>query len=258
MREEETAERLDGAAGAKLASKKGRQDDDVRIETIVTGCRGRRRCIHAGPACRSGRRNHALCRGERASAARCDADHGGRDARCGHAHLRGALHARLAFRVQADAGRGREGRGWWQDDRHHAAPGRAFPQRQGDDVGGRGRLDEPLGQVWRSRQAAVRRRRDGRGFRQVRDHAQAAGTQWRVEESARSSRRRRSDLSVGNRQRGDRKARRAGGLHRDRPLQVQRVAPQPLHRGRAMATPASAKRYSTRYSSSRFPMSGRV
>ena len=145
--------------------------------------------------------------------------------------LRGAPHAGRREQAHPDARRGHADGLAGRPHLHVQAPARhQVPQRQGDDVGRRGRLAHAVEQAVDLRQGPVQLRRRGRppGGRQVHRRAEAQGEGGDRPDQPGGGQQLRRHLPEGDRREVP-AGREGHGVRRDRPLQARRVEARPVH-----------------------------
>ena len=148
------------------------------------------------------------------------------------ARVRGALHVRQELHADAHARRELYRERRRAPLHHRAAQGGAVSQRQGDDLGRRGRLAHALGQGRDPRQDHVAERRGHRGQGPVdRGDSPQAGVE-RDPLRTRGVQQCRRHLSERGRGRGGRRA--GQGVHRHRALPVRRAQARSAHQARPL------------------------
>ena len=145
--------------------------------------------------------------------------------------LRGAPDAGRREQAHPDARRGAADGLAGRPHLHVQAPARhQVPQRQGDDVGRRGRLADALEQAVHLRQGPLQLRRGGRtaGGGQVHRRAEAEGEGVDRPDQPGGGQQLRGDLPEGDRREVP-AGREGHRVRRDRPLQARRVEAGPVH-----------------------------
>ena len=150
--------------------------------------------------------NAQLRRHRRSTASGCARHHGRADLERHPTHPRDPLHVQFRVRHRAAAGGRRNHQRRRQSGRDHAPSRREIPQWRRDDGRRRGRILEPLGRPWRSRQGPLRSRRERRGDRRLRGHDHVQGRLRSLEEPSGLQQWRSYDLSGGDRRRCRRRA----------------------------------------------------